>query len=39
MQNTTKQKSSVYCFDAQGVLSLLVHLKYSFVGKKPLVRH
>lgn len=31
MQNTMEWKSSVYCFEPQGVLSLLVHLKCSFM--------
>lgn len=31
MQNTTEWNSSVYCFEAQGVLSLLVHLKSGFM--------
>lgn len=31
MQNTTEWKSSVYCFEAQVVLSLLEHLKCGFM--------
>lgn len=31
MQNTTEWKSSVYCFEARGGLSLLVYLKCGFM--------